>query len=534
VAAAQFRAELPPGQQRTWTVIYGACGSDPAERQEWIRRVRRELLGQAARSRARVAESWREKVLASAIDTPDVHLNRYFNVWSKYQARNQARFCHALDKIGYRDIMQHLLGICDFEAPYVRARLTEALRYQFPDGRAVRQYEVFEGGGHDLRMYQDSPIWIPETLVKYVQETGDTAFLDEPVPYLDARTLQPSDAERASVYDHAVMGVRSVCDNTGYHGLCAIGYGDWNDALSRIGGEKGVSVWLSCACVYAARRMAELAEFLGRGEDAARFRNIAGELTERINRHAWDGNWYVYAINHKGVPIGSHTQPEGKIHLNVNTWAILSGVAAAAGREEQLWQAIEQLATPIGHLLLDPPYTRASREDVGRIADMLPGQFENGSIYTHGESFYLYALALAGKSDEWYEQILKTLPDRLVPDIATGPPHQQSNYAVGPAHPAYGQNPFSNFTGSLAWYRRGIERIAGVLADFAGLRIDPRPPQSWDSYRVVKRFRGCDVDVRLRRGERTSVKLDGAECEPLIPADLFKPATQCRVDVVYT
>ncbi len=533
IAAAQFDATIAPGAEEHWTLAYGLCTSDAKERAERIARVRREILCNPARSRAQVAACWREKVLASAIATPEEELDRYYNVWSKYQARNQSRFCHGLDKVGYRDILQHMLGICDFDAPYVRARLAEALHYQFPDGRAVRQYEVVPGGGHDLRMYQDSPIWIPDTLVKYVKESGDFAFLEEAIPYLDAETLQPSATESGSVYDHAVRAVRSVFDNTGFHGLARIGYGDWNDALSRIGGEKGVSVWLSCACVWAARRMAELAGHTGRADDVASFEDMAATMTERINRHAWDGQWYIYAINKDGQPIGSRSQKEGRIHLNVNTWALFTGVAAAGGREEQVWRAVESLDTPVGHVLLDPPYTLASREAVGRIADMLPGQFENGSVYTHGESFYLFALVQAGRSDLWHEKFPKTLPSHLVPDVATGPPHQQSNYAVGPSHPLYGMNLFSNFTGSLAWYRRTIEAVAGVLADFDGLRIDPRPPRCWEGYRVVKNFRDCKVDVRLRRGQSFSVRLDGRPCPALIPAEQLPAGSARSVEVSY-
>jgi cellobiose phosphorylase len=95
-------------------------------------------------------------------------------------------------------------------------------------------------------------------------------------------------------------------------------------------------------------------------------------------------------------------------------------------------------------------------------------------------------------------------------------------------------NPFSNFTGSLAWYRRGIEEVAGVLADFAGLRIAPRAPSAWKSYRVVKNFRGCKVDARLKRGRKPSVRLNGQEVPPLIPAEMLTSGAQARVDVVYT
>jgi cellobionic acid phosphorylase len=305
--------------------------------------------------------------------------------------------------------------------------------------------------------------------------------------------------------------------------------------------------------------MAELAAHTGRAADAADFAAVADTMTQRINAHAWDGEWYIYAINGQGLPIGSRTNDEGRIHLNVNTWALFTGVAAAAGREDQVWAALSQLATPLGHLLLKPSYTRPSRPFVGRIADQLPGMFENGSIYTHGESFYLYALVCAGKSDRWYEEIQKTLPCNLVPDLSTTPPHQQSNFFVGPDHPAYGTNLFSNFTGSLAWYRRSIERVIGVVPEFDGLRIAPQPPSCWDSYRVARTFRGSQLLVDVRRAVATggssvasgrgrdtraacphdsppradgpTVRLDGQSCPNPIPAASLVKGRQQRIAV---
>ena len=533
IAAGQFDAELADGEKRTWTLAFGQCPADQDERREFLRRVRQDVLSRPAEAAAELAETWRRKVRCLAIRTPDAKLDRYFNVWSRYQARNQARFVRALDKVGYRDVLQDLLGVCDTEPRFVRRQLAIALRYQYADGTAVRQYEKFLGSGHDLRSYQDSPVWIPDLLVRYLQETGDRAFLEEPVAFLDPQTLQPGDAEAASVYEHACRAVRNLFDRTGHHGLCRIGYGDWNDSLSRIGGEKGVSVWLSCAFVYACGKLAEIADWIGRGDEAAGFREMARTMTRRINDHGWDGRWYLYAIDDRGRPVGSHTCAEGRIHLNVNTWALFTGIAAAAGREEQVWDAVSDLDTPFGHVLLAPSYTRASRDDVGRIADILPGMFENGSIYTHGEAFFLFALVCAGRSDEWYAALAKTLPENQVPDISTNPPHQQSNFFVGPDHPRFGENLFSNFTGSNAWYRRSIEAVCGVIAEFDGLRIAPRPPSHWDEYRVVRRFRGCELEITFRRGEELRVTVDGHPHEAFLPAEEISQAERMTVDVVY-
>ncbi len=93
-----------------------------------------------------------------------------------------------------------------------------------------------------MRMYMDSPSWIPDLLVRYLKESGDFAILDEEVPYFNMTTLQPDQSNTESVYEHACKSVKVLAENTGFHGLCKIGYGDWNDALSGIGGDRGVSV----------------------------------------------------------------------------------------------------------------------------------------------------------------------------------------------------------------------------------------------------------------------------------------------------
>jgi cellobiose phosphorylase len=532
-AAAQYDAELPAGASRTWTLAYGRCPVELAAREAFLNRVRDEVLTSPDECRREVERAWAGKIAASRIATGDDGLDRYYNVWCKYQLRNQSRFVRALDKAGYRDVLQDLLGACQFEPAYTRARLLEALRYQFADGRAVRQYGLFPGGGHDTRLYQDSASWIPDVLCEYVSQTGDWDLLDEPVAFLDEKTLEPDESSAASVYEHAARAVRSLFANTGYHGLCAIGYGDWNDALSGIGGEKGASVWLSCACVHAAGAMSRLAAHLARSADADEFASIAAEMTARVNRSAWDGRWYVYAYDREGRAIGSHACDEGKIHLNVNTWALFTGVAGAGGREDAVWEALRQLATPVGHRLLAPSYTAASRDRVGRIADCMPGMFENGSIYTHGEAFYLYALASRGRSDEWLDEIAMTLPSRQVPDISTSPPHQQSNFFVGPDHPRFGENLFSGFTGSVTWYKRGIETIVGILPEPAGLRVRPRPPRAWDRYRAARTFRGAKLEVRFVRTGRTRVTVNGADVGELIPAGMFDSGRSYSVEVEY-
>jgi len=535
IAASQYNALLAPGETQTWTLVYGACPYDADERATFLRRVKEEVMTEPEAVAATIRTGWQQRIDHFKIKTPDADLDRYFNVWSRYQARNQARFIRALDKIGYRDILQDLLCVCDISPEYVRTMLLRTLTFQLPDGRAIRQYEKFSGAGHDLRMYMDSSSWIPDLLAHYLAETGDIAFLDVQVPYYDSAAGKPDPAQSGTVYEHALRAVESLASFTGFHGLCKIGYGDWNDALSGIGGENGVSVWLSCACVYAANRMAEVAAWHKHHDDADRMRQVAATMTRRINDHAWDGHWYIYAINGNGCPIGSSTNQEGKIHLNVNTWALFTGVAAAAGREAAVIEAITQLDTPCGHRLLIPAYRHTDRKEVGRIVDMKPGMFENSSIYTHGEAFFLYALVRTGQQDACYRRLLEILPSSQVQDITTGPRHQQSNFTVGPDHENFGMQLFSNFTGSLAWYRKVIEEMLGIYPDFDKLKIQPQPPAEWLEYECFRIWRNRRIRVICRRGsdEKTKITFDGQRYPDGIPWSSLAADTDNIIMVEY-
>jgi cellobiose phosphorylase len=538
IGALQQTVALRAGEEKTLRFVLGAAAADPrraaAQRRQWSKKY---LTGSGpARALQAARRVWNQRCRAHLIRTGNDEMDRFFNVWSKLQASHQARFVRALDMVGYRDILQDLTGICDFDPAFVRGELLEALSYQLPDGRAIRQYNKFAGAPHDLRMYMDSPVWIADALTTYLKETGDWSLLDETAGFFDPTTRRAVPHRVASVYEHALLAVRSCYRFRGRHGFCLAGHGDWNDALDGIGrGGRGVSVWLTLAVVWAAQLMRELALHRGRDREAREMAGIVSTLTRNVNRHAWDGSHYVYGFNDGGEPIGARACKEGRIHLNVNTWALLTGVAQKAGPERvaATLQAVASLDTPLGHQLLKPAYTAQSKK-VGRIADMMPGLFENASLYTHGQSFVTAAFLALGRGDAAWESIVRTFPSRTLPQISTQPPHQQSNFTVGPDHVDFGKNYYGNFTGSLNWYRKNIARMLGVRADYAGLRIEPCVPGDLREYAVEKSFRGCRyyVTVHNRAGNRPTtprIVVDGAPLTGTLIEPVRKRA--CRVEV---
>ncbi|HUU27600.1 MAG TPA: hypothetical protein VM123_07290 [archaeon] len=544
ISAMHFRLDLKAGKEKNLHFLLGVTEPDPAKGKLHLSSLRKAYFEKNGiwKALSALEGSWRMMIDRHKVRSPDKEIDRFFNVWSKYQAKNTARWTRALDKVGYRDVLQDLMGINTFNPEYTAAMLPTVLRHQFRDGRAIRQFAKFRGAPHDMRMYMDSSSWITDTLVDYVQETGDFEILDREEGFLNPQTGQVYTNNKATLYEHALLGLRALYENRGLHGLCRIGHGDWNDSLDGVGqGGEGVSVWLSMALIYAARRFRELAAYLGDKENARLMDKIIHEMTEAVNSSAWDGAHYVYAFMADGTPVGSNKSPEGKIHLNVNTWSLFNGVAQKGGHTQQVLESIAKLKTPLGCLLLYPAYTEKSRS-VGRIADIVPGQFENGSIYTHGQSFLIYALTALGKGDEALREMKKILPEATLPDISTGPLHQISNYTVGIEHEHFGRNLYSNFCGALSWLRKALARMFGLLPDFDRLVIDPSVPTAWREYESVKVFRGCRVEVHFSNPRALSrgvaqAKLDGVDLplegeKAFIPLELIKGRDRVTVDVV--
>ena len=55
-------------------------------------------------------------------------------------------------------------------------------------------------------------------------------------------------------------------------------------------------------------------------------------------------------------------------------------------------------------ILNSPPFT-ALRPRIGQMTAMTPGFYENGSVYVHGNCFWIQALAVAGRGQEAWDAI---------------------------------------------------------------------------------------------------------------------------------
>ena len=354
----------------------------------------------------------------------------------------------------------------------------------------------------------------------YVKETGDSAVLRKSVRYFDGGA--------GGVYDHARRGVRFLQDVAkSPRGIPLMGNQDWNDAFDRTGSRgRGESVWLGMGLCVALKELEELAT---RSGDAATARDC-GKRYEKmksiLNRHAWDGSWYLYAFNDFGRPVGSRKNREGRIHLNAQTWAVLAGLPD----EERLGKILavidKELDGPCGPLLFRPPYRRYD-DTIGRITAFAPGAKENASMFCHAAAFKIHADLRLGRGNEAYATLKKILPASPGRDIETykAEPYVFPEYVNGPGHPSPGEGAFTWLTGSVDWVFMALtEGILGVRPEYDGLRIRPCLPAAWREAGMRRVFRGAVYDIRVHNraassGGGVSIFVDGEK----VPSGLIRP-----------
>ena len=113
----------------------------------------------------------------------------------------------------------------------------------------------------------------------------------------------------APVFEHLCRAVEFTQRDTGAHGLPRLGFADWNDTLNLPTGAES----LLTANLYGAalNELAELCEVLGKDDLANHFRDYYQEMRERVNRTAWDGEWYLsyFDIKRRNRWVRTSTKP---------------------------------------------------------------------------------------------------------------------------------------------------------------------------------------------------------------------------------
>ena len=536
-AALSSPINLPPGGQTECVYLMGYAASPDAARQLAIQAA----ATPAAARLAAVQQQWSDLLQTTQVQTPDPLFDALVNHWLLYQTVAcrlwaKAGFYQAGGATGFRDQLQDTLALAWAQPSLLREQILRCAARQFAAGD-VQHWWHAPGGAGVRTHFSDDLLWLAWACVHYLRCTADESLLEEVVPFIEGAAIPPGaedvyeapsiSAESASVFEHAARTLdRSLA--VGAHGLPLMGTGDWNDGMNRVGHEgRGESVWLAFFLCKLAADFAPLAQARGQSERAQRWLDAASGWRAALQGPGWDGEWYRRAYFDDGSPLGASANPEARIDLIAQAWAVLSNAAPRERQVAAMASAQTRLvddSTGLIHLL-DPPLQHAT-PSAGYIQAYPPGVRENGGQYSHGGVWALMAQAQLLQAENARSGEVAALateaadrPYRMFTYLS--PAHRAAHPVWGPAYglepyvlagDVYTQAPFTGrggwswYTGAAAWmHRAAVESIFGLQLTAHDLRFVPSLPAAWPRAEITLRRDARVMRFILQRGSEAEV-----------------------------
>ena len=492
---------------------------------------------------AQLKDYWENKFAQLQIKTPNEGMNTLINTWNLYQAEVNimfSRFASFIEVggrtgLGYRDTAQDAMTIPHSNPEKCRQRIVELLRGLTTKGYGLHLFspEWFDPDAkkekkkpfksptviptvnakdivHGLEdACSDDALWLVPSIIEYIKETGDAGFADETVTY--------ADGGEGTVYEHMKRILDFSAEQVGATGICKGLRADWNDCLNLGGGE---SAMVSFLHYWAICHFLQLAEYLGRTEDVEKYQAMRERVGNVCNRELWDKEWFIRGITKNGKKIGTSEDAEGKVHLESNAWAVLSGAADVEKGKRAMDSVDKYLFTPYGILLNAPSYT-VPDDDIGFVTRVYPGLKENGSIFSHPNPWAWAAECVLGRGDramKFYNALCPYYQNNMI-EIRQSEPYSYCQFVVGRDHTAFGRARHPFMTGSGGWaYFSATRYMLGIRPDFEHLTIDPCIPADWKEFSAVRRWRGAEYDIHVENPDGVmkgvqELYLDGEKVE---------------------
>jgi len=270
---------------------------------------------------------------------------------------------------------------------------------------------------------------------------------------------------------------------------------------------------------YGLLQLIKLAKIIGDKATEKEAQDNYDLFKKRLNDIAWDGKWYTRTICEDGYQIGSDKNDEGKIWMNPQTWAVMSGVASPEQAETCMNAVEKHLNHEIGYIVLAPPFTKFSPK-VGEISNGIPNFRENGGCYCHASTFKGIVDCMLKRPEKAWNTYVKLAPDN--PDNPVSQSKQEpfsftNNYSA--VNESYGLAGYPWRTGTAGWMVvLLIEWILGARRNLEGLMIDPCLTKTIPTAKLTRKFRGAtyfiEYDNSAGRCVGTqSIICDGKEIE---------------------
>src|SRR5262249_52512530 len=199
-AALQVVVEIDPGQTAEITFLLGQA-DDEAKARALVKRFRDPANVESAFQETR--HWWDRRLSTIEVETPELSTNFLLNRWLLYQTLScrvwgRSGLYQSSGAYGFRDQLQDVMALVHAAPEIARNHILRAAGRQFLEGDVQHWWHPESGAGVRTRI-SDDLLWLPFVTAHYVRTTGDTAILDELVPFLEAKPLDAKQTESLSV-----------------------------------------------------------------------------------------------------------------------------------------------------------------------------------------------------------------------------------------------------------------------------------------------------------------------------------------------
>ena len=494
-----------------------------------------------------IKDHWSERCEKFQVKSPNEGLDTMINTWTLYQAETcvvWSRFASFIEVggrtgLGYRDTAQDAISVPHSNPEMTRKRIVDLLRGQVKAGYGLHLFDpdwfdpekadvvpsksptVVPTPSDDDKIHgiedtcSDDHLWIVPTIIKYVMETGEHSFFDEVIPYADGGD--------ATVYEHMKAALDFSAEYVGRTGICKGLRADWNDCLNLGGGESSMVSFLH---FWALEEFLDLAKFHKNDADISKYSEMAANVREACETHLWDeeGGWYIRGLTKDGDKIGTAQQTEGRVHLESNTLAVLSGAVSQERGEKAMDAVDENLFSEYG-LHLNSPSFSTPNDDIGFVTRVYQGVKENGAIFSHPNPWAWVAEAKLGRGDramKFYDALNPYNQNDMI-EKRIAEPYSYVQFIMGKDHQDHGRANHPWLTGTSGWaYFAVTNFILGVRAGFEGLTIDPCIPTDWPEFSVSRQWRGATYNIQVKNPNSVSkgvqsITINGEEVNGAVP-----------------
>lgn len=465
---------------------------------------------------AELKKFWHKKIGGFRVDTPNSDFNNMVNVWNAYQCfitfiwsrAASFSYCGLRNGYGYRDTVQDIQGIIHLDPDMAAEKIRFMLSAQVSNGGGLPLVKFDHKAGKedtpDDESYvkstghpsyrADDALWLFPTIVKYIGETGNRAFLDETALY--------ADGGEDTVYEHLKKAISFSMERLGSHDMPAGLHADWNDCLRL--GAKGESTFVAFQLYYAMNVIKGYAEEKNDGRYIEYINASIEKLTAALDA-CWDEDRWIRGIREDGVTVGAKNDPEASMWLNPQSWGVISGFASRERAETSMQSVYDLLNTPYGVKLLDPPYIKHYFD--GALMHIFnPDTKENGGIFSQSQGWAILAEALLGHGNRAFEYFTESCPATMndKAEIRVIEPYVHGQFTESTSSLYEGRSHVHWLTGTASTVMVGcVEGILGMRPNADGLVINPSIPSEWECFTIRKDFRGKVLDITVNNPHKS-------------------------------